>query len=49
MSGNGESVSSEPPDKQRITHKNKRKNTLESSFKRKEIIQEIDNRSKRSK
>ena len=49
MSGHGASVSSESPDKQCIPRKNKRKNTLDTLIKWREIIQEPDNPSKRVK
>ena len=49
ISGHGASVSSEPPYKQRIPCKNKRKNTPETSIKGKESIQEPDNPIKRAK
>ena len=49
MFGNGESVSSVTPDKQRITCNNKRKKTSETLITGKEIIQESDNPSKRAK
>ena len=47
MSGHGASVSGESTDKQLILRKNKRKHTLDTSIKRKEIIQVQDNPSKR--
>ena len=49
MSWHGASVSSESPDKQRIPHKNKTKNTFDTSIKVKESIQEPENPSKRAK
>ena len=49
ISGHGSSVSSESPDKQRITRKNKRKNTSEISIKVRESIQVPDNPSKKAK
>ena len=49
MSWHGESLSSVTPDKQRITCKNKRKNTSETSIKGKESIQEPENQCKREK
>ena len=49
MSGHGESLSSVTPDKQRITQKNKRKITPDTSIKEKEIIQEPDSPSQGQK
>ena len=49
MSGNGESLSSVTPDKQRIPRKNKIKKTSDTSIKGKESIQEPDNSSGRVK
>ena len=49
VSGHGASLTSEFLDKQRITRKNKRKKTLDTSIKGKESIQEPDNPSKREK
>ena len=49
MYGHGASVSSESPDKHCIHFNNKRKNTLDTSIKVKESIEETENPSKRSK
>ena len=49
MSGNGESVSSVTPDKQRIPCNNKRKKTSDNLIKGKEIIQVPYNPSEREK
>ena len=49
MSEHGASVSGESPDEQRITCKNKRKNTSDTLIKGKESIQIPDNQSKRAK
>ena len=49
MSVHGSSVSSESQDKQRIPRNNKIKNTLDTSIKGKEIIQEQYNPSKRAR
>ena len=49
MSGHGTIVSSESPDKQCITCKNKIRNTSDTSIRGKESIQEPDKPSKRSK
>ena len=48
MSGHGENVSVESPDKQCIPRKNKRKNTPDTLIKGKESIQETDKPSKRA-
>ena len=49
MSGHGECVSSVTPYTQRIPRKNKRKKTSENLNKENDIIQELDNPSKRAK
>ena len=49
MSGHGASVPKESPDKQRIPRKNKINNTLDTSIKGKESIQETWNPSKMEK
>ena len=49
MSRPGSSVETIPPDKQHIPHKYKRNKTSETLIKRKEIIQEPENPSKREK
>ena len=49
MSVHRASVTSESPDKQHTTCKNKRKKTLDTSIKREESIQEPDKPSKRGK
>ena len=49
MSGPGASVTSEFPDKQRITCKNKINKDSDTSIRVREIIQELDNPSKRKK
>ena len=49
MSGNGASVTSEFPDKQRINRKNKIKKTLDTLIKGKESIQEPENPGRREK
>ena len=49
MSGHGASVSIESPNKQRITHNNKRKNTPETLIKGRETIQVPDKPSKSAK
>ena len=49
MSGPGASVTTESPEKQRITRMNRRKKTLDTLIKGKEIIQELYNPSKREK
>ena len=49
MSGPGSSVTTESPDKQCISRKNKRKNTSDHLIKGKESIQVPENPIKRSK